>query len=176
MTWVELWLSKIKFKYHVLKKGILNSCILLLHVLDACIKKALLAMLSRYGKGTAFAQEIWKHSWNWNFKKMGGGISLVREELSLIASSICEQLYGQQMCRTYALLDSRVLNTWIITSWALRLYLGKTPIEPQLPQSSLTQSFRILACGVMSHGDEISREKDILKISFETTTGSAFAL
>ena len=28
----------------------------------------------------------------------------------------------------------------------------------------------------MSHGDEISREKDILKISFETATGRTFAL
>lgn len=40
----------------------------------------------------------------------------------------------------------------------------------------MTQSFRILACGAMSHGDEISREKDILKINFETATGFAFAL
>jgi hypothetical protein len=40
----------------------------------------------------------------------------------------------------------------------------------------MTQHFRILACSAMSHGDEISREKDILKISFETAAGSAFPL
>lgn len=67
-------------------------------------------------------------------------------------------------------------NSSITAGPACRLYLGKTPIKLQPPGLSVTQSFRILACGAMSHGDEISREKDILKINFEAATDFAFVL
>lgn len=40
----------------------------------------------------------------------------------------------------------------------------------------MTQSFRILACQTMSHGDEILRERSIFKISFETATGFVLVL
>lgn len=78
--------------------------------------------------------------------------------------------------RAGTLLNEHISNSPITAGPARRLYLGKSPIELQLPGPSLTQSFRILACGAMSHGDEISREKDILKINFDTATGFAFTL
>lgn len=67
-------------------------------------------------------------------------------------------------------------NACLTAGWACRLYLGKTPIELGLPGPCIIQSFRMLACTSMSHADEISRDEDILKISLETTTGSALAL
>lgn len=74
--------------------------------------------------------------------------------------------------RVWSLLNQQNSHACITAGWAPRLYLGKTPIEFWLPEPCIIQSFRMLACSPMSHADEMSRDKGILKISTETATGS----